>query len=237
MLMKLLIRSIGLIIWELDFYRENDDYNRYLNGFGIIKPDVNGKMHVVCEINIEKDSLNKTTAGAFAKDPQGNIYIIHRGNIANVNRTEFFEQYTGKTTQIQDGDKITPAVVLGDLNDLKLAENVRDFVFEVAKIKGVGPVIPEFKTFTEFLICEGFYFEPETIENFLLSLKTKPFVILTGNSGTGKTKIIQLFSEYLAIKNGECHKIVPVGANWTENRHIVGFYNVITKEYMKSATL
>ena len=27
------------------------------------------------------------------------------------------------------------------------------------------------------------------------------------------------------------YKIIPVGANWTENRHIVGYYNVITNEY------
>ena len=46
------------------------------------------------------------------------------------------------------------------------------------------------------------------IENFLLSLKVKPFVILSGNSGTGKTKIAQLFSKYIALKNGECHKII-----------------------------
>ncbi|MGB9980114.1 MrcB family domain-containing protein [Methanobacterium sp.] len=95
----------------------------------------------------------------------------------------------------------------------------------------------EFGSFTDFLSAKGYYFEPETIENFLLSLKVKPFVILTGNSGTGKTKIAQLFCEYLSFKNGECHKIIPVGANWTENRHVLGFYNVITKEYMKSDAL
>lgn len=95
----------------------------------------------------------------------------------------------------------------------------------------------EYKSFTEYLSSKGFYFKPETIENFLLSLKAKPFVILTGNSGTGKTKIAQLFCEYLELKNGECHKIIPVGANWTENRHIIGFYNVITNEYMKSDAL
>lgn len=94
-----------------------------------------------------------------------------------------------------------------------------------------------YKHFTEFLSSKGFYFEPETIENFLLSLKVKPFVILTGNSGTGKTKLVQLFSEYLAFQNGQCHKIVPIGANWTENRHIIGFYNVITDEYMTSDAL
>ncbi|MGB9937853.1 MAG: MrcB family domain-containing protein [Methanobacterium sp.] len=93
------------------------------------------------------------------------------------------------------------------------------------------------KSFCEFLNEKGYYFEPEIIENFLLSIKAKPFVILTGNSGTGKTKIAQLFCEYLALENGECHKIVPVGANWTENRHIIGFYNVITKEYMTSDAL
>ena len=95
----------------------------------------------------------------------------------------------------------------------------------------------EFESFTDFLSTKGYYFEPEIIENFLLSLKVKPFIILTGNSGTGKTKIAQLFSEYLALKKGQCHKIIPIGANWTENRHIVGFYNVITKEYMKSDAL
>ena len=98
------------------------------------------------------------------------------------------------------------------------------------------PINP-YESFSTFLKEKGYLFDSETIENFLLSLKIKPFVILTGNSGTGKTKLAQLFSEYLAIENGECHKIVPVGANWTENRHIVGFYNVITKEYMKSDAL
>ena len=99
------------------------------------------------------------------------------------------------------------------------------------------PPINTYESFSTFLKEKGYLFNSETIENFLLSLKIKPFVILTGNSGTGKTKLAQLFSEYLAIENGECHKIVPVGANWTENRHIVGFYNVITKEYMKSDAL
>ncbi|MFQ9110099.1 MAG: hypothetical protein ACLR4T_01070, partial [Methanobrevibacter smithii] len=43
-----------------------------------------------------------------------------------------------------------------------------------------------------------YLFDPKIIENYLLSIKVKPFVIFTGNSGTGKTKLSQLFAEYIS---------------------------------------
>lgn len=42
----------------------------------------------------------------------------------------------------------------------------------------------------------GFNFSKDIITNYCLSLYTKPFVILSGISGTGKTKIAQLFQPY-----------------------------------------
>lgn len=190
----------------------------------------------------------------------------------------------------------------------------------------------DYNSFYDFLVEKGYYFNKETIENYLLSLKIKPFVILTGNSGTGKTKLAQLFAQYkskpennnnsiqtdvkvgkslsskgwalkredvskiiptdefedkfdivvdgipatgelnispriffrkgnanlkahleeLSLKDPEKrinleiklpesesnqYKIVPVGANWTENRHILGFHNVITNDYQKTSSL
>lgn len=60
----------------------------------------------------------------------------------------------------------------------------------------------ENESFYDYLLNEGFYFDSETIENFLLSLKVKPFVILTGNPGTGKTKLPVLFAKYVEkLKN------------------------------------
>ena len=55
-----------------------------------------------------------------------------------------------------------------------------------------------YDSFYDYLIKNEFLFEKETIENYLLSLKVKPFAILTGNSGTGKTKLSQLFAKYIA---------------------------------------
>ena len=58
-------------------------------------------------------------------------------------------------------------------------------------------------TFYDYLINQGYLFDKETIENYLLSLKVKPFAILTGNSGTGKTKLSQLFAQYLSLEDIE----------------------------------
>lgn len=63
---------------------------------------------------------------------------------------------------------------------------------------------------------------------YITSLLAKPFVILTGNSGTGKTRISKQFAEYLEVidTNGEKNwLIVAVGADWTDNTRVLGFYN------------
>ena len=54
-----------------------------------------------------------------------------------------------------------------------------------------------YNSFYDYLTKNEYLFDKKTIENYLLSLKVKPFAILTGNSGTGKTKLSQLFAKYL----------------------------------------
>ena len=70
-------------------------------------------------------------------------------------------------------------------------------------------------------------------KQYITSLLAKPFVILTGNSGTGKTRIARRFAEYLKkeSESGESNiLIVPVGADWTDNTKILGYFNPLADD-------
>ena len=121
-------------------------------------------------------------------------------------------EWTDKVN-LKSEDKLPRKTLTDITNDPKL-DNIQK-LFEDKK----------YDSFYDYLIDEGYYFSRLAIENYLLSLKVKPFVILTGNSGTGKTKLSQLFAKYL--NQHDNYKIIPVGANWTENRHILGYVNIL----------
>lgn len=53
-------------------------------------------------------------------------------------------------------------------------------------------------TFFEYLENLGLNFSTESVEDFLLSLKAKQFLILSGGTGTGKTRLAKAYGEYIS---------------------------------------
>ena len=47
---------------------------------------------------------------------------------------------------------------------------------------------------------EDFHYGKDVIFDYYLSLITKPFVILTGISGSGKSKIAEIFAEIIGVR-------------------------------------
>jgi AAA domain (dynein-related subfamily) len=78
-----------------------------------------------------------------------------------------------------------------------------------------------------YISNKGFYYEQKEIINLYLSLKTKPFVILSGISGTGKTKIVQLFAESLGATadNGQ-FALIPVRPDWSDGSDLIGYRDI-----------
>ncbi|STB10801.1 McrB family protein [Clostridium perfringens] len=71
------------------------------------------------------------------------------------------------------------------------------------------------------------------LRRFLLAIKCNELIILSGPSGTGKTSLVNGFSEAVG---GEV-KIIPVKPSWTDTEDLIGFYNPIEKSYISTPFL
>ncbi|KAA0566612.1 DUF3578 domain-containing protein [Bacillus sp. CH30_1T] len=79
----------------------------------------------------------------------------------------------------------------------------------------------------DYISTKGYYYNRKDIINLFLSLKTKPFVILSGISGTGKTKIVQLLAESLGAtaENGQ-FALIPVRPDWSDGSDLIGYRDI-----------
>lgn len=73
------------------------------------------------------------------------------------------------------------------------------------------------------------HFNENLIIRFITSLITKPFVILTGLSGSGKTKLAQSFIQWICESEDQ-YNIVPVGADWINREPLLGYPNGLKDE-------
>ena len=111
----------------------------------------------------------------------------------------------------EQGDDLLPA--LNQLIDLAVEKRVRNSG-SVERYFNLANLPAEFET--------------DFARRYITSLLAKPFVILTGNSGTGKTRVSKRFAKHLEVmdEDGEPNwLLVPVGADWTDNTKVLGFYN------------
>ena len=79
----------------------------------------------------------------------------------------------------------------------------------------------------KYIRSKGFLYSKAEVTNLFLSIKTKPFVILSGISGTGKTKIVQWFAESIGAteKNGQ-FTIIPVRPDWNDGSDLLGYVDI-----------
>ena len=78
-----------------------------------------------------------------------------------------------------------------------------------------------------YITSQGYTYNKSLIKNIYLSLKTKPFLILSGISGTGKSKIIELFARALgATAENKRFNLIPVKPDWSDSTDLLGYRNI-----------
>ena len=81
--------------------------------------------------------------------------------------------------------------------------------------------------------------DTNSYKKYLLALRTKPFLLLAGISGTGKSRIVREFAfkscpKYLQDKDGTTpgnYCMIEVKPNWHDSTELLGYYSNLSKEY------
>ena len=82
--------------------------------------------------------------------------------------------------------------------------------------------------FRKDLADAEYIYEKELVDRYVLSLLTKPFVILSGLAGSGKTQLAINFARWMAEKDKkEQVAVIAVGADWTNREPLLGFKNAL----------
>jgi 5-methylcytosine-specific restriction protein B len=102
--------------------------------------------------------------------------------------------------------------------------NFERYILEVFNENSNVVTPPVVSNFLKDAGKQNLIFSSLLMKRYIASLATKPFVIFTGLSGSGKTKLAQTFAKWIC-ESDEQYKIVPVGADWTNREPLLGYPN------------
>jgi hypothetical protein len=224
------IRDFALMVFK-HFY--NDSWEVILNESQTKNSTINGKEYITYDhewfnnlIGVfdkpqDKESLTSSKTIRFFEEPilikDGKYYYFTTQwngsgeyNLSFKNLKNFIENRFPNYTLIQEGKTFI----------LTLKGN--------SKPK-TPQIIFNSESFQQSCEESGLNYKPELIIRYISSLATKPFVLLSGLSGSGKTKLAQGFAQWIAEDNTQ-YCIVPVGADWTNREPLLGYINALDNE-------
>ncbi len=251
-------RALGKTLWSPQKDKRGADI--YKNMRLVKKGDI--VLHLIDNKDFSGVSVvNKgaiETSGVSGTDWEGESYLIElteyielnpkidRNDLLNITNKTILDSISANSEvfynnklKLRQGAYLTPCPVkLASLiNQIYLSKSNEVLPhIENIDLEKIELNIPEdFKSnnFKHSLFNAGLLFQEKLITRFISSLLTKPFVILSGLSGSGKTKLAQAFAQWICQDDSQ-YCMVPVGADWTNREPLLGYPNALKPdEYIK----
>lgn len=209
---------------DITIFIDNRKYKASIN-----YPDLNRK-DIVIRLNFQKklkELLSRELSFSYN-------YIMKRKNENNKAKVkvpdefkEYMDFYKGeeKDTFIVKLIKIDKEVI--NLDEENIDDDIEEFDIDQNEIITNIQVEATVDYIYSFIINQGYTYKKSLISNLYTSIKTKPFVILSGISGTGKSKIVELFAKSLgATSENERFNLIPVKPDWSDSTDLLGFRNI-----------
>jgi 5-methylcytosine-specific restriction enzyme B len=131
--------------------------------------------------------------------------------------------FYNKSLELNQGAYLTevPLELLHVIKDAYRTRTGKALPFEGSPLQ--PPMKNLLKYFNETAAEASLVVDSSVLHRFVASLLAKRFLILTGLSGSGKTKLAQAFAQYLSRPGSPTVRLIPVGADWTSNENVVGY--------------
>lgn len=137
-------------------------------------------------------------------------------------------------------ETVTSIALESDIKEDKSQETIEQP--SKAEIKGIDPFLDSTLGEADFLKCffshvhqSGYVYTEKDLVNFHVAMKSSTLVILSGMSGTGKSKIVSLYGESLGLPSEEI-RMIPVRPSWTDDTDILGYLDTTTMLYRAADT-
>ncbi|MBS3753203.1 MAG: DUF3578 domain-containing protein, partial [Anaerolineales bacterium] len=152
--------------------------------------------------------------------PEGSLVKERRGSSASkgkaYERTNmFYKKYV--IDELKDDSEI--------IKDLETILDVYQDCGEKFTMKTTGSDLSAHSFYHDCLNAD-FQVSDILCYRFISAVISKPFVILTGLSGSGKTKLAQAFCKWL-VGEGSQFELIPVGSDWTNREPLLGYPNAL----------
>lgn len=161
----------------------------------------------------------------------------------------YFEQYLPKAEDVTLTKNIDSEI---EINDNQVDEGNNQSISDGRKLSLNANVIEEAKEdtntelmskdlellrrFKESTRQKGLYYADEDLVNFHVSMKTDGMVILSGLSGTGKSKLVTEYANVLKISSGDNGprsqvRFVSVRPFWADDSDLLGYADTVNNIY------
>ncbi|MCY3997763.1 MAG: hypothetical protein OXE55_00205 [Flavobacteriaceae bacterium] len=190
---------------------------------------------------LQKEQLKQSAKGEITicrkdKNQYNGRFTYNRGYYENILIESDIELQENKTYPCLEGKKLVTTfdysggiyyqnIVLEDIiipssvKPIPKPQEKKDTIDEKAD-EETNKMVHEFHN---YLQVTGLTYDEKFIKRFIASLLAKPFLILTGLSGSDKTRLVIEFAKWITKKNNGEYVVIPVGADWTNRDSLLGY--------------